>query len=286
MSDPYHDHPAISRSKLSEFLDSRRTYESRYVIGSEGDKEDRDKLTAKAETASMSLGTNVHGVLLEPDEYQRRIRIVPPSALTKSGSLVRNSDRFLDWLDEQDDGTIALKKSEADRVEAIRDAVLAEPSLRKIIESSLVVREEPRFWTQDIDSETSIECRCKPDLLIDRGDSIQVWDIKTTNDSSERAFRSSIYKFRYWLQDAHYSAGVFPDSVCGIDHVEFFFAAVQTSGLHPVRVYELTPADRFEASRLWMDALTDLADCHQSGDWSDAGEGEITMLELNLGGTR
>ena len=92
MSDKeYHAHPAISRSKLADFAKSRRWYEACHVTGTHNPVGNDDKLCLK-------IGTSVHSLLLEPSDFERRASVVPPSALSKSGSRAGNA--WKDWKAE------------------------------------------------------------------------------------------------------------------------------------------------------------------------------------------
>lgn len=267
----YHAHPAISRSKLADFAKSRRWYEACHVTGTHKPVDTNDKLCLKT-------GVSVHSLLLEPEEFERRAIVVPSSALTSNGQ--RRGNKWEDWKEETTDrvpDAILMMPAELAEVRAIAAAVQRE--VGNLLEAADAVREVPILWTEDVDG-LAVPCRIKPDLLVATVDGIVAVDIKTTRNAAADKFKWSMRDLMYWLQDAHYTAGI--EAEHGQPVERFLFAAVQTSPHYPCRVYELDPATREDARRRRYELMRELQACIATGDWSDAGEGEITPVDFRI----
>jgi hypothetical protein len=267
----YHAHPSLSRGKLATFAESRRAFEAMYVTGTL-------KPVAVSDKVCLQKGTNVHSLILEPDEFERRAVLVPKSALTSNGQ--RRGNKWEDWkaevFDDQPDAVL-LMPAELDELKAIAEAV--EREIGSLLNAADAVREVPIIWTEDVGG-VAVECRCKPDLLIETADGIVAVDIKTTRDERPDKFKWSCRDLLYWLQDAHYTAGI--EAEHGRPVSRFIFAAVRTSGHYPCRAYELSPATRAAAKTRRRELMQELQDCIASGNWADPGEGVVTPLDFQL----
>jgi hypothetical protein len=267
----YHAHSACSRSDLADFYRSRRWYEATHITNTH-------ERVVNSEKLCLKRGTSVHSLLLEPDEFDRRAVLIPESALTSNGH--RRGGKWDDFKEETLEAipdAILMLPDELEEVRAIAAAV--EREIGSLLNAKDVVREQPIFWTEDVDG-VSVPCRCKPDLLIETADGIVTVDVKTTRDESERKFTYSMRDLLYWLQDAHYTAGI--EAEHGRPVTRFIFAAVRTSPHYPCRAYELSPATRADAMARRNELMSELQACFLSGDWSDAGEGIVTPIDFRI----
>jgi hypothetical protein len=267
----YHAHSACSRSDLADFYRSRRWYEATHITNTH-------ERVVNSEKLCLKRGTSVHSLLLEPDEFDRRAVLIPESALTSNGQ--RRGGKWDDFKEETLEAipdAILMLPDELEEVRAIAAAV--EREIGSLLNAKDVVREQPIFWTEDVDG-VSVPCRCKPDLLIKTADGIVTVDVKTTRDESERKFTYSMRDLLYWLQDAHYTAGI--EAEHGRPVTRFIFAAVRTSPHYPCRAYELSPATRADAMARRNELMSELQACFLSGDWSDAGEGIVTPIDFRI----
>jgi hypothetical protein len=267
----YHAHAALSRSDLADFYNSRRWYEATHITNTH-------ERVVNSEKLCLKRGTSVHSLLLEPDDFQRRAVLIPKSALTSNGQ--RRGNKWDDWKEETleaNPDAILMLPDELAEVRAIAAAV--EREIGSLLHASDVLREQPIFWTEDVDGVT-VACRCKPDLLIETADGIVAVDVKTTRDESQRKFTYAMRDLLYWLQDAHYTAGI--EAEHGRPVTRFIFAAVRTTPHYPCRAYELSPATRADARAKRRELMQELQACIKSGDWSDVGEGVVTPIDFRI----
>lgn len=269
----YHDRPEISRSMLSDFIESRRLYQMRYVT------RDTPPWSRPSEQVFVD-GTNIHTAILQPWLFDQIVRVIPSQVLTSNGQA--RGHRYDDWLDDEQAeareagirSIVPVKESKLDQLRRIADAV--HEATNGILNCPQAIVEQPIFW-----SEGGQKWRAMPDWLQRRPDgSFRMIDLKSCRDASPQGFRRACLKHRYWLQDAHYSLGVEYEHCQTVS--EFLFIAVEKEPPYLCRVYEIDPADRVAASAKRDEAIRQLNECYESGDWSDEGEGVIGRLELHL----
>lgn len=258
----YHAHAAISRGKLTTFRKRRREYHRQFVLAVESDIEPND---------AMNIGTIGHAVLLEGKTISESVVVIPADVLAKNGA--RSGNAWKDFAAEHA-GKVLLKAEQVAEATASVEAVLAHPFIRKWLGRDRdCLKEHSVYWPEKSDR----ECRCRPDWWFPLlGDNI-VFDFKFTADASPKAFTRRINDGEYWLQDAHYSAGI--QSVTGYP-VSFFFIAVDV-GLNPaVGIYNLDPTTRADANEDRKKTLSDIAYCERENDWREPWEKQVETIEL------
>lgn len=260
----YHaDKAAVSKSMLSDFRDSHREYFHKHVA--------LDMPSSKS-SKRMDIGTLAHVALLEPDRLDQSYAIFPNSVLGKDGR--ESTNAAADFRDEHEaDGRVVLKAHEFEVVKAMRDSVLLKVGHWLRVDRRI---EHAVYWT---DPATGLKCRCRPDWLIEGGDTAFIFDFKTTDDARPQAFRKVAENFDYGLQHAHYSDGVHAALGRRID-TEFYFVVVQTCFPWTCVIYELSSRSAIDAEHLRIKLLTELAACQRHNDWSDPWEHDIRPLDL------
>lgn len=254
----YHRHPAISRSRLWQFIQSRRAFE---------------RNEPKAQTADMRLGTLVHSLLLENESPVVQI----PRELLGKGprgpNTACNTKAAKDWREAAESrGLLVMSPDEVEIAEAMANSVrgrlaawLSRPSQR----------EQSVHW---IDERTGLELKCRPDWLIENGETVFVLDLKTTESNQPRKFKRSIEDYGYHVQAAMYSDGV--REITG-KLTEFYFVGVEKEPPYVCCIHEIAPDSLRMAHGLYRDALNDLRECLASGNFSDPWEEEIISHNLS-----
>lgn len=263
----YFAHAAISRSQIADFYRSRQQYYRQHVAGT---------AAPRKASAALEFGTWFHTAVLEPDRWADRLVIIPPDCLTKAGG--RNCNAFKDWRDDQHGDAYCLKASELEEIAGMADAAKAE--LQPVLGRESLIVEQPRLWTHEVNGHT-FEFKSKADAQTELATKTVLLDLKSTRDSTARAFRRSIMSFDYWLQDAHYSAGV--RALTG-RYPDFLFAACdkRPETGYRCRVFSLDAEGRDRAAEVYEQVLEELAAAYQSGDWSDRDAGAVEELSIWL----
>lgn len=263
MSDAYHDDfDRISKSMLQDFANDRELYRLRYIDG---------KLPRRESSAAMDAGTAVHSVLLEGGELENYMRIVPDDCLQSNGAI--NGKRLAE-LKAATPGIVYVKAPEFGRIASIIESVRNVAPEMGI--ASAAEKETAVYWT---DSASELKCRCKPDWYCElSGDRIICHDLKVTSTVNPWEWGRLADRFRYWLQDAHYTAGL--EKATGKRVVDFVFWVVEDQ--YPFRVVRraYSEADR-KAARQWhANRLCELAACYQTGNWTNDWPNEIPARAL------
>lgn len=256
----YHSHPAVSRTALACFRQSRRLYHARHVLRlPEAQLEPSD---------AMNLGTLCHAELLEPGSLEGKFAVLPmawPDFRTKAAR---------EWRDEQKAaGKIVVKAEAIAKQLAIVQSAAA--IARRWIEAAAAI-EQALFW---VDSDTGLVCRCKPDWLVVTPETIYVLDFKTTGDASPSAFERQVNTLGLWLQDEHYSRGVERTMGDGKKSVVFLFVVVETEYPFRAGVHRID-RDGAAIANEYRDTLRTLAKCHADNDWREPWEAAVNPLRI------
>lgn len=210
--------------------------------------------------ASFDLGSAAHAKILG---VGAGIIVVPEEHLTPSGN-VSTKASTVEWLQEQRDaGLIPVGRSDAERVDAMAEAVLAEPEARVVLER-IAGREVTII--QEVDG---VPVRARFDML-GNGEAA---DLKTSRDASPR-FNKSVAAFGYHLQMRWYDDAYYAET--GERLRSFPLIVVESAPPHLVGVYDLdfmyeqTAAEKCaEARRIWQA-------CTASGVWPAYGRRTLT----------
>ena len=263
MSDPYHDdYSRISKTMLSDFCSDRELYRLRYI--------DRT-LSGREPSAAMDAGTACHAVLLEGGELDDHVRLVPDDCLQSNGAI--NGKRMAE-LRAANPGIVYVKAAEFGRISSIIESV------RKVAPemgiASAAAKEQAVYWRDDA---SQLDCRCKPDWYCElTGDRIICHDLKVTSTVNPWDWGRLADRFRYWLQDAHYTAGL--EAATGKRVVDFIFWVVEDQFPYRVLRRAYSEADRKSARQWHARKLCELAACYQTGNWSNNWPDEIPARAL------
>ena len=246
-NEQYHSGPGVSKSQLDDIAISPATY-----IWRKSAPVDTEKLQA------LDMGTALHCLLLEPDEFDSRFIKAPEfNRRTKDGRA--EEAEFLKNC--ADTGKTVIEYDDRRKLMLMRDSVMAHPDARWLLEQA-GHSESSIYWTDD---ETGELCRCRPDRKLNQYPILL--DVKKVDDMSR--FERHVEEFRYHVQNAMYCDGY--EQTFG-ERPEFLFLAVSSSiecGRYPVRVRPLEP-DWIAAGReLYRRDLNTFHQCRVNNDWHD-----------------
>lgn len=286
----YHSGRGVSKSGLDLVRKSPLHYKSAVEAG------------PREPTPDMRIGTMAHDLILEPGEFWNRY--ATPFVPAVEGALATTDDIknrlkemgekvsgrkdelierlraadpeavFLDdlkaaYIDETA-GKEIITVEELERVEAIRDAVMAHPIAGKLLTPGEGEAEMSCYWT---DEKTGLLCRVRPDFW--RNDDIVV-DLKTTRDASPDGFPKSIAQFRYHVQEAFYTDGIEQaikqGNVARKKPRAFVFVVVEKVAPFAVAVYRLDSESVDIGRREYREDLDRFAECKASDTWPGYGD--------------
>lgn len=207
--------------------------------------------TPMKETQEMVLGKAVHAALLEPDSFSSLVVAIPDLGDMRSS---KNREVRDQWLAALGPDTIALKASEFELIEPMRQAVLGHPVARSVF-SRKGRAEQVILWD---DEESGLGCKAKLDWLVLDGARPVIADLKTARDASPAFYRREIFRLGKDIQQSHYCAAV--KALTGVDPI-FAFFVVENTAPHGVSVF--TPDEAFQeiGERRRRQCLTSLSEC-------------------------
>lgn len=224
---------------------------------------------------ALSVGAAVHAII--DGTFSDTFVAAPP----ERGYGTRESAKFEAMAgDCAEAGKELLTRGEYEQATGCGNA------LRRFLASKYVChnqwREPSLFWENETGDFGPVRCKCRPDRLIDDGQGGAVYlEIKSSNDISPQAMRSSWWKYGYWLQQSHYEAGII---ACGANRVQTRFVCVRSSPPHDLRVYVMSDEDRDNAATRWAKLVAEWARRCAENDWTDASLDKPTVLHLGIHG--
>lgn len=200
----YHAHPALSSTGARQLLKAPAKFE--YFLSHPSPHK-------KAYDAGTAVHSKVLGVGAGTVE-------IPASVLSKSGTTGTDAAReFI--ANARAAGVTPLKAHEIEHVNAMAEAILANPMARLLLEQE-GLREASVFGTDPV---TGADCRCRFDLLPTGGGRRVAVDLKTDRDEATPVkFAKTVADHGYHVQDAHYEATA---GFEGIEYDAFAFVVVE-----------------------------------------------------------
>jgi exodeoxyribonuclease VIII len=241
----YHAHPAVSKSHLDLVAKSPLHYWARYID---------PKRELPDPTPAMRIGTALHTLVLEQDQFEERYITAPQvDRRTKAGK-----EAWAEFEAEAGDREL-IAADDRIQISRMAEAVWAHPAAAALLHWEGKA-ETTHMWT---DPATGLDCKCRPDWLTNDGRLIV--DLKTTEDASPAGFRKSIGAFRYHVQSSWYLDGV--QAATGCRPEQFLFLCVEKKPPYAVAVYAAAPVIVTIGAETAARDLDVLATCKQACAW-------------------
>lgn len=236
----YHRTEAVGKSDLDLIAKSPAHY--RFA---------KDHPELRTETPSMTKGTLVHALVLEPEKVRDWYVVMPEHIKQRRG---KDWEAFKASAGDRN----ILKADEYADAQRIAEAVTSNPIALQILEEADAF--EQSVFCEEF--ETGLLCKCRPDILMGR----HIYDLKTTSNAAARSFSYSARQFRYHVQASFYM------DVCrwaGLEVDRFGFIAVDTQDRpYQATVFHQLANEAVEQGRaLYMDDLRTLARAVETDEW-------------------
>jgi hypothetical protein len=184
-NEEYHqDEGSVSRSGLMEFNRSPYHYWARYINPSRPPKEMTD---------AMMFGKAFHEFILEPEQFKKHFVCKPPRVLLKNVGRAMYDAYKAQCEELENTNMIVLDDEDFLRLNAMKEALLAYPEARELLEGGIV--EQSYFWR---DEDSGLMLKARPDIVHPN----LIVDLKTCADASRHAFQRSIVDGGYHIQGA------------------------------------------------------------------------------------
>jgi hypothetical protein len=236
----YHALPSVSKSGLDLIRKAPALFKHR-------------RENPQPQTEAMRIGTLVHKIILEPDDFATEFAVCPKvDRRTAAGKAA--------WaaFEIEAGNRDLVDEAEFENLQAISRAVWAHPAAGKAL-GMLRDVEASIFWT---DPETEVECRCRPDGILSNG---LIIDVKTTKDARVDEFVKSVANYRYHVQTAYYSDGY--QAAIGDKPKGFAFIAVEPEPPHLVGFYVASEAMTLRGRSDYQQDLRTYQRCVEAGTW-------------------
>ncbi len=226
-----------------------------------------DGLIRSEESPALAFGSALHCAVLEPYVFASTYAIVPDfgDGRTKEAKAKRAA-----WEEEHKDH-IALSAEDAATIVKMTAALRAHPKAARLLEPGKGIREATIRWD---DEETGLACKGRLDIV--RRDIRTVVDLKSTVDASPEAFSRSCGKYRYEVQQEHYSAGM---AAIGEPVDAFVFIAVEKTPPYLVGVYVLGPESEAAGRRKYRADMSRMKECLDAGVFPGLSD-DVEEIEL------
>lgn len=246
----------VGKSMLDDFRRSRRLYEALYV---------KRTMKRPSHTAATLRGSLLHQRILEPDLYFKSVVIAPHfDRRTKIG---KEAAKLFEDRARETHKTV-IDDALAACVDQMAEAVKSNPVTAELLGLDGPI-EHSISWT-DV---TGIECKARRDKVTAE----LILDIKTCEAATPNAFAKAAAYYGYNRQAAFYLDGDLANT--GIVK-DFVFIVVSAEPPYQAASYELDQVAIERGRQENNETLRALAECYQSGEWSDPWERKITRLAL------
>ncbi|WP_068446058.1 PD-(D/E)XK nuclease-like domain-containing protein [Providencia heimbachae] len=244
-NEDYHHGLGVSKSQLDDIARSPAFYKWK-----KNAPLDTEKLKA------LDMGTALHCLLLEPDEFKDRF-IEAPEFNRRTTQGKQDEKDFLKECENP--GKIIMEYEQHRKLKIMRESALAHHAARYFLEADGHC-EASIYWT---DSDTEELCRIRPDKIL--AQQPVIIDVKKVADMSR--FDRHIEEFRYHVQNAMYQEGYLRHF--GESPVFLFIAVSETidCARYPVHVYELDSSDIDVGFNLFKQNLQEFHECRINDDW-------------------
>jgi exodeoxyribonuclease VIII len=201
---------------------------------------------------AMRIGTLVHILVFEPDQFNNEFIISKLGRRTKAGKA--------EYAALKESGKIVITDKEFEIGMQVAKSVRRSPPASSLLvtgepEKTLIVEREPNL----------LQLKGRLDWFNPVAPSIV--ELKTAADASYDAFMRSVYSYGYHLSASYYQmlAGKMLDILP--EYIGHAFIVVETKPPYAVAVYRSSPILLSEGRALWVSALRRFDECWLAKNW-------------------
>lgn len=248
----YHAHESLSSSGVKVFNRSPLHYWQAYL------NPNREEVETKA---TMNLGSLVHTLFLEPDQYSAEYAILPEdiNKRTKEGKAAFAA------FEEANAGKCLISAEQYQTAQNMTASLESHPVTRVLDKHDGIV-EASIFYADPV---TGVECRVRPDWCLPPCEAFPnglIIDLKTTDDARPTAFARTCANFGYDLSAAmyvdafqlHYQTNEAPD---------FLFLVAERDAPFAVACYQASYDMLNHGRNKLVHSLSQFAKCQISNIW-------------------
>lgn len=202
----------------------------------------------RKKTDALRFGQAFHTIVLEPEEFKRRV-------VWWEATKTTNSKAYEKAEAELEFGQMLCPIAWKDQLYGMLDSMMANKDIMALLEMP-GDNECTMLWKDDV---TGIDCKSRFDRCIrDYG---LIVDLKTTRDASEDGFRHSIINYDYHVQDFSYRNAY--ESVFKEPPKEFAFVLCEKEKPYLSSIYYLSPEAVEAGQYLYSNRIERFAECQR-----------------------
>tara|TARA_R100001443_G_scaffold9409_2_gene19023 strand:+ start:474 stop:1241 length:768 start_codon:yes stop_codon:yes gene_type:complete len=198
----YSDYEFVTNSQLALIKKDVRTY-----------KMMRDNPNLQKETLPMIFGRAYHVAMLEPNEFNQKVKVFDSATRTTKG--------YKEFKANNPNAPTIILQKEYDKIMTMQDVLFSHSEVTDILQAE-GEREIANAWQDD---DTKVFCKGKADYRYGK----TLVDLKTTADGSHWGFSNSCKKYGYDRQSAFY--------VDGFNCDEFVFITQEKEAPYNVSIF-------------------------------------------------
>lgn len=179
------------------------------------------------------------------------------SSIATDPGINKNSNDYKAWAKQQT-GKLILKKEEIESILEMQAHAFKKQRFAEIFGVD-GYRHRVIVWQC---SRTSLWCKAEIDWITPDG---RVVDLKSARDAGFWFFSRNAYRLGYFHQGAFYLDGL--QHVTGIDHKEFYLAAVEVDPPWESHVFRVPREQLYQAHAQNTDNMAKLRQCFETNEW-------------------
>lgn len=214
-------------------------------------------LVKREPTPAIIFGSAYHTLILEPELFDKEYYVLDldsrPDVDMNMNS--KNNKRWREDILARNVGRQMITKEQHDIMLEMKEVLMANRNAVFFFTGGIA--EESYYFEID-----GVKCKIKPDYRKKKA----IADLKTTEDSSPKAFSSSCAEYGYHISAAMYRIGV--SLVDGLEgHLPFYFVVQEKKPPYAVAVYLATDEFIRKGEEEFYQLLNLHKSCVESGNW-------------------
>ena len=215
-------------------------------------------------TKSLSLGSLVDCMLLEPEEYAKTYIVAPATYINAKEEIKTWGYRAkycVEWRDKQTGrGKTVITAKERDEAKAIVAGITGDIS-KKLLSGTTQVT---ALW---FDPLHGVPCKARYDVLNDQDPAdVNITDLKTTSSpATPESFKREMLKYKYHVQAAAYLESY--EQIKGVEMKVFNFVVAETTPPYLSQSFTIRPDSIMLGQMQWERACGKYKECMDSGEW-------------------
>lgn len=206
-------------------------------------------------TGSFDLGTAVHTLVFEPNEFNKRFHCV--LEIPKRNSNLGKT--AYEGMERAASGRIILDKEDRETVYWMAGNITSHSMWKSVKGDKSGCVEDSLAWH---DPETGVLLRSRPDFYTND----IIIDLKTTKDSSPEGFRRAVAEYSYHRQGALSTAGL--STLTDREYKDVVLFVVDKEPPHFVRCYVMKDSALEQGKYEYEYACRQYKHCMESGVWT------------------